>query len=127
VNLEQATRHVEDNLRAALACLPEQVRAERVAGGPAPCGDAADDGPEWYAASVDYRIHGVPPEEYGRCFDALVALWSANGFAVLTDARPQGLYVWVQRAVDGFQMAAQANERGDFYLTSTSPCVPGPE
>jgi hypothetical protein len=130
VNLEQATRHVEDNLRAALACLPAQARAERVAGDAMPCDDAADDegaadGPgESFAASVEYRVHGVPPEEYDRCLDALLAWWSAHGFVVLTDARPRGPYVWVQHPADGFQMAAQANDRGEFYLTSTSPCVP---
>ncbi|MFB9833003.1 hypothetical protein [Actinoallomurus acaciae] len=124
MNLEQATRRVEDNLRSALACLPARARAERVAGGPVPCDEPADDGPvEWFVASVDYRIRGVPPEEYGRCLDALLAWWTGNGFVVLTDARPQGLYVWVRHAADGFQMAVQANERGELYLTSTSPGV----
>jgi hypothetical protein len=129
VNLEQATRHVEDNLRSALACLPARVRAERVAGGPVPCDESAGDGPvERFAASVDYRVNDVPPEEYSRCLDDLLAWWSGNGFVVLTDARPRGLYVWVRHATDGFQMAAQANDRGELYLTSTSPCVqPGGE
>ncbi|GAA3709313.1 hypothetical protein GCM10022224_088570 [Nonomuraea antimicrobica] len=124
LTLEQATQRVEDNFRRVFAQLPAHARAEKIAGDPAPCNEPSDGGPAGrVVASVDYRIHDLPPEHYGHLFDVLRAWWIDHRFTVLIDARPRGLYLWVENAADGFRMAAQANEAGGLFLTSASPCV----
>ncbi|WP_326821045.1 hypothetical protein [Streptosporangium sp. NBC_01756] len=124
LSLEQATRGVEDNFRKAFAQLPAHARAEKIAEGTSPGDEPAEGGPPGgVVASVDYRIHGLSPAEYGHWFDVLSAWWTGNGFVVLADARPRGLYLWVEDGAAGFRMAAQANDAGGLFLTATSPCV----
>lgn len=124
MTLEQATQQVETNLRRALSVLPQQAWVEKIAGDPVPCDDPTDGGPRGRSvAAVQYQVHGLVPEEFGRCFDALHEWWTDNGFRELRDDRPAGWYVWVENNADGFRMAAQANDLGELYLFATSPCV----
>lgn len=121
---EQAERRVEENVRAVLGVLPEQARLERFDGGVMPCDDPTDNGPLGRVIPfVDYRITGLAPAEYGGYFDEVLDWWTHNGFRLLDDSRPAEMYVWVENEADGFRMTLKANDLGQLYLTSTSPCV----
>jgi len=122
--VEQATERAEDNLRRALAALPGHIRVERIASTHTPCDDPDDGGPPGrVTASVQYQVHDLPADEFARRVDELRAWWTDNGFRELRDGRPGMLYLWVEHNRDGFRMAVQANDLGELYLFSTSPCV----
>jgi hypothetical protein len=121
--LQEATRRVEDLVHHALT-LMSSTEAEKVSGDPSPCDDPTDGRPSGqFIAVAEYRVRDLVPEDYPHHIEVLHNWWIANGFEVLHDARPVGLYVWVENPVDGFRMAVQANKFGALLLTATSPCV----
>ncbi|MEV4317017.1 hypothetical protein [Actinocrispum sp. NPDC049592] len=121
--LQEATRRVEDLAQHAMSLL-SSAEAEKLSGEPSPCDDPYDGGPSGkFMAVAEYRIWDLAPADYPRHVDTLHTWWTANGFEILHDARPVGLYVWVENAADGFRMAVQANKNGALLLTATSPCV----
>jgi hypothetical protein len=123
ITLTEATGHVDDLVRAALAQLP-RARAEKIAGDPAPCDDPTDGGPPGrFTAVAEYRIRDLKQDDYPRHLTVLHDWWTGHGFQVLADARPKGLYIWVEHKADGYRMAVQANDAGGLFLTATSPCV----
>ena len=123
LTLPTATQHVDELVHQALGLLPP-ARVVKVASDPAPCDDPSDGGPVGrFTAVAEYQVFDLSVEDYPRYFQSLLDWWTANGFQVLKDARPRALYVWVEHPVDGFRMAAQANDAGGLYLTATSPCV----
>lgn len=119
LTLDAATQHVDVLVRQALAQLPP-AEAEKIASDPTPCADPTDGGePGRYIAVAQYEV--ALSGNVAQYFDVLYAWWIGNGFNILMDSRPR--YLWVQRAVDGFRMTAQANDEGGFFVTATSPCL----
>jgi hypothetical protein len=119
LTLDLATHHVDVLARQALAQLPP-AEATKTAGDPTPCTDPTDGGePGRYTAVAQYEV--ALTGDFTRYFDVLYTWWIGNGFTVLKDSRPR--YLWVERAVDGFRMTAQANDAGGFFVTATSPCL----
>jgi hypothetical protein len=121
---QAAEERVEANLGAAASVLPDQAQLELFDSGQPNCDDPTDHGPKGRVIPfVTYQVLGLSASIYGRCFDLLLRWWEDNGFVVLRDSRPGGMYVWVENREDGFRMTAQANDLGQLYLTSTAPCV----
>lgn len=124
ITIKQAQEKVEDYFRQALTALPPQARPSPNFVDTYDCDDPTDGGPAGRRiASVDYRLDGLAPADFNRYFDDLKQWWTQHGFRVLDDARPKGMYLWVENNTDGFRMAAQANDRGELYLGTDSPCV----
>jgi hypothetical protein len=121
--LPEAARRVEDLVHHALVLLSSN-EAEKISGDPSPCDDPTDGSPSGqYIAVAEYRVLDLAPGDYPQHVEVLHTWWAANGFEVLHDARPAGLYVWVENPADGFRMAVQASKFDALLLTATSPCV----
>jgi hypothetical protein len=123
ITLTEAASRVDELVRAALAQLPP-AQASKIAGDPVPCDDPTDGGPPGRVSAVaEYQIAELAPDSYPRHVATLHSWWVGHGFQVLADARPAGLYVWVEHKADAYRMAVQANDAGGLFLTATSPCV----
>lgn len=122
---QQASLRVADYAQRAFAALPPPAALVKWAGdNNNPCDDPTDNGPQGRVVPyAEYKITGLPPDQYNHYFDVLRQWWASHGFRVLADDRPKDLYLWVENNGDGFRMALQANDVGPLYLTSTAPCV----
>ena len=76
-------------------------------------------------ASRDYWLNDIPNDRQADYVNALVQWWTEHDFAILTDKRPNDIYVWVENRRDGFRMAIQQTAVGPKRLSlgATSPCA----
>jgi hypothetical protein len=124
ITAHDAEQRVEDYIQQTITVLPPQRRLTNPFTSTYACDDPTDNGPKGRViATVDYQIDGLSPDQYDHYLDALKKWWVGHDFRVLQDARPKAAHVWVENNKDGFRMAAQTNDRGEMYLTATSPCV----
>jgi hypothetical protein len=124
MTLDQATRRAHELFDQAVAQLPGAIVVSRGAEEPSTCDDPTDHGPAGRNfISVDKRIDGLQVDQYNRYFDVLRDYWLSHGFRLLDDARPKDMYMWVESNSDGFQSSLKANNRGEFYMGTSSPCV----
>ncbi len=121
---QQAKDKVELYIETALSALPATARRKPFTRNRSECTDPTDKGPQGrFEISATYEVTGLDTAKFAEYFDALVQWWSAHDFEVLTDSRPKDQYVFVRNNADAFDMSAQANDLGKFYVGATSPCV----
>jgi hypothetical protein len=124
ITLDQATRRAHELFDQAVGQLPGAVVVSLGAEDPYPCDDPTDGGPQGrMIISVEKRIDGLDKTRYNSYFDLLRDYWQRNGFRLLDDSRPKDMYLWVESIADGFRTSLEANDRGEFYMTTSSPCI----
>jgi hypothetical protein len=125
ITAEQAKQRVVDYAQHIFAILPSPAVLVKQGDGIDSCDDPTDNGPKGRVVPFgEYKITELPPDQYNHYFDLLRTWWTGHNFRVLDDARrPNDLYLWVENNADGFRMAVQTNDLGEFYLTSSAPCV----
>ncbi|GAA2831936.1 alpha/beta hydrolase [Crossiella cryophila] len=114
----------ETHTPQALARLPSQARLERVSAAiDNPCDVPSDNGPRGRVeARNTYQVLGRDPAEFPRAFDTHKNYWTAGNHTLLEDKRPTSWFRWVRDNTDAFTITLQANDLGELYLGSTSPC-----
>ncbi|MFE1165761.1 hypothetical protein [Nocardiopsis sp. NPDC058789] len=122
---DEAAAKVDQHIANAVAALPETVELEPL--GPvafASCDDPTDGGPRGrVTVSLDQWLNGLPVEENEQNAELLYQYWTANGYRVLRDERPDKLSIAVENEEDGFLMSLRASIQGDLSLGASSPCV----
>lgn len=126
ITLAEANRITEANADRALAALPDGARLkpfskyEEVA-----CDDPDDGGSAGRKfAERSYEITGLDSTKIASYYDNLRTWWPDNDFAIMRET-PTGdnPRIYVENKTDGFRMSFIANEHGEMYLNSSSPCV----
>jgi hypothetical protein len=110
-------------IHAAVAQLPA-ARLEQQLTRSMPCDDPTDNGPKGrVTASTTYHIHDLPPDQYPHFFDLLRDWWQRNNFRILDDSShgATDTYLWVDNNRDGFRMALQSNDNGEYLLLRARP------
>jgi hypothetical protein len=73
--------------------------------------------------SASHWIRGIDPVTYNKHFDAIKGWWATNGWKIVNDDRPGDMFINADNPVDQFGMSIQANDKNDFSMTVSSPCV----
>jgi hypothetical protein len=124
MTLDEAARRAHELFDQAAAQLPGAVVVSRGAETPSTCDDPTDHGPVGRKfISVEKRIDGLDVAQYNHYFDVLRDYWLSHGYRLLDDSRPRDMYMWVENVSDGFQTSVTTNDRGEFYMGTSSPCV----
>lgn len=135
ITLSEANRITKENVKAALAALPdtaklklsheiEDFRCDN------PIEDVAS---QQSRAERSYQVLGLDPDKISDYYKTLRTWWLGHGWEILREHPDEGdQWLAVERQSDGFYMGFQANELGEMYLESSSPCVwpngtPAPE
>ncbi|MEU0239212.1 hypothetical protein ABZ234_16125 [Nocardiopsis sp. NPDC006198] len=122
---DEAYTRVEEHIAAAVAVFPEAPELEALGGDIAnPCDDTVDGG-ESGRASVGrtYWLRGLPAEDNEASVELLHEYWTANGYQVTDDGRPEDLAVFVENEEDSFRMSVQSSAQGSLSIGASSPCV----
>ncbi|MBB4934246.1 hypothetical protein F4561_005066 [Lipingzhangella halophila] len=125
LNQEQALERVEQHIGNATANLPDSLHTESlgVIDG-ASCDDPTDNGPKVrIIVSHKYWLDGLQPEDNEHHAELLHQHWTNNGYTVLTDDRPDEIYISVENNEDGFRMSLQESAEGSLSLGASSPCI----
>lgn len=73
--------------------------------------------------SASHWIRDIDPVAYNKHFDAIKGWWTKNGWKIVNDDRPGDMFINADNPVDQFGMSIQANDKNDFSMTVSSPCV----
>ncbi|QVJ01583.1 hypothetical protein KGD82_27360 [Nocardiopsis eucommiae] len=122
---DEAADKAQEHIDNATAVLPDGAELEDRNGvTTASCDDPTDGGPkERVTVSVNYWIRGLAVEDNEANVDLLHEYWTANGYQVLTDSRPDDLYVSVGHEEDSFVVSVQESNQGSLSMSAASPCV----
>ncbi|MFE6307452.1 hypothetical protein [Nocardiopsis sp. NPDC057823] len=122
---DEAATKVDQHITGAVSALPETVELEPV--GPvafASCDDPTDGGPRGrVTVSQDQWLNGLLVEENEQNAELLYEYWTANGYRVIRDERPDKLSIAVENEEDGFLMSLRVSIQGDLSIGASSPCV----
>jgi hypothetical protein len=125
MNQDEAAERVQEHIDNAVAVLPDTLELERVGGvNVAACDDPTDGGPrDRVTVGRSYWLDGLPSEDNDTNIDLLHEYWTANGYRVLTDSRPEDVFLSVEHEEDSFRMSVQGSAEGSLSLGASSPCV----
>jgi hypothetical protein len=79
-----------------------------------------------FSAIRDYQVVGLPSNDPHVYFEKLREWWPDHGFHVSDDNTDlaDGPSLSAEHLRNGFAMTLFHNDKGEFYLTVSSPCVP---
>jgi hypothetical protein len=122
---DEAADKAQEHIDGAVAALPGSAELEDFGGvNTASCDDPTDGGPkDRVTVSVAYWIRGLAVEDNKANADLLYEYWTANGYQVLDDSRPDDLFVSVGHEEDSFVMSIQESKQGSLSMGAASPCV----
>ncbi|WP_198658981.1 hypothetical protein [Nocardiopsis sp. FIRDI 009] len=122
---DEAYERAEEHIAGAVAVLPETVVLSSLGGDLSnPCFDTVDGGASGIAAvGRTYWLRELPVEDNEANVDLLYEYWTANGYQVTDDGRPDDLAVFVEHEEDSFRMSVQSSVQGSLSISSSSPCV----
>ena len=125
ITQEKAAEKAQEHIDNAMAALPDDAELEEQGGtNIAACDDPTDGGSrDRVTVSNGYGIRGLPVEDNDANIDLLHEYWTANGYRVLTDSRPDDVFVSVVHEEDAFMMSIQASIQGSLSIGASSPCV----
>jgi hypothetical protein len=127
ITQQQAVERVEQYIREVVTALAPRARLEVLYGSDgSACDDPTDNGPRGRViASRSYWLRDIPAEKNEEYVTAIVHWWTEHDFGILTDDRPNDVYVWAENRRDGFRMSVQQTATGppQLSLGATSPCV----
>ena len=118
---EQAREHID----SLMGELPATAELEE-RGGPnvAACDDPTDGGPKDRVIVSDiYWVRGLPIEDNEHNVELMHAYWTANGYRVVHDLRPDELFLTVEHEEDAFLVSVQSSMQGSLSISASSPCV----
>lgn len=119
LNEKQASERVEKHISDTVAVLPDSLSMEPVGSTvSAPC-----EPDHLITVSKRYWLDGLPAEENEQYVDALVEYWTANGYTVVDDLRPDKLFVSVRNDKDKFRMSLRTSVQDDLAISASSPCL----
>ncbi|NKY80381.1 hypothetical protein HGB46_17600 [Nocardiopsis dassonvillei] len=125
MNQDEAAENVQEHIDKAVTVLPETLELQPVGGvNVAACDDPTDGGSgDRVTVGRSYWLDGLPVEDNEANIDLLTEYWTANGYRVLTDSRPDDVFVSVENEEDAFRMSVQASVEGHLSIGASSPCV----
>lgn len=125
MNQEEAAERGQEHIDNAAAVLPDTLELEPVGGvNFAACDDPTDGGSrDRVTVGRSYWLDGLPSEDNDTNIDLLYEYWTANGYHVLTDSRPEDVFVSVEHEEDFFRTSVQASAEGSLSIGASSPCV----
>ncbi|MBB4935035.1 hypothetical protein F4561_005929 [Lipingzhangella halophila] len=118
LNEEQARDRAGEHINETVTALPDSLELERLGGSSAPC-----ENDEYITVSKRYWLDGLPAEENEEHVEALHEYWSANGYTVEADQRPDDQFISVRHDEDKFTMSVRESKQGDLSLGASSPCI----
>jgi hypothetical protein len=125
MNQDEAAERVQEHIDNAVAALPEGLDLTPVGDvNFAACDDPTDGGStDRVTVGRSYWLDGLPVEDNEASIDLLHEYWTANGYRVLTDSRPDDVFVSVENEEDSFRMSVQSSVQGSLSIGASSPCV----
>lgn len=122
---EEAAERAREQIDNLMEALPETAQLEE-RGGPnfAACDDPTDGGPrDRVTVSDSYWIRGLPVEDNDQTIELMYEYWTANGYRVLRDERPDKPSIAVENEEDFFWMSLRISDEGSLSISASSPCV----
>lgn len=104
--------------------LPEKARLENH--GPVAelgCTDPAGKSDGRLHVSSSHWIRDIDPISFNENFDAINGWWTAKGWKIVNDDRPGDMFINADNPADQFGMSIQANDKNEFSMTVSSPCI----
>jgi hypothetical protein len=91
-----------------------------------PCTNSLTGKATTFFAERDYQVVGLPSSDPHVYFQKLRRWWPEHGFHVSDDNTDpaDGPSLTAEHARNGFAMTLFHNDKGEFYLTVSSPWVP---
>ncbi|MGH3952295.1 MAG: hypothetical protein ACRDSE_24805 [Pseudonocardiaceae bacterium] len=120
----EAAERAERHIARAVEALPDEPTLTLQNDLSAECVDPTDGGPRGrYEVGRTYWLDDLPAERNEDYVEALRSYWVSNGFRVLTDRRPDRLFISVENNDDAFRMSIRSSVEGHLSIGASSPCV----
>ena len=125
ITQDRAAEKVREHIERTLTALPDEAELETRRGTLfASCDDATDGGPgDRVTVSETFWIRGLPVEDNEAGIERMYEYWTANGYRVLRDERPDSLSLTVEHEEDSFRVGVRTSDKGSLSISASSPCV----